>query len=189
LFVLGSLFAVAPSSSAGGAPICGTDRWAVKTLSDSFAEHVDLADVTPTTVAALNALPSKGWTHPERRHPPEETTVYEVQGIVRHVKGEADRDVHIVLEDPVASGVTMIVEVVDPACSGASDSPHLRALEAARTMMVALLRTGRPRDPKPLLGRLVKVRGVGFYDFDHGQTGRAQSNLELHPVLAIEALD
>ena len=36
-----------------------------------------------------------------------------------------------------------------------------------------------------LAGRTVRVRGVGFYDFAHGQTGRSQSCIELHPVLSI----
>jgi hypothetical protein len=36
-----------------------------------------------------------------------------------------------------------------------------------------------------LVGRQVRVRGVGFYDFAHGQTGRSESCIELHPVLSI----
>jgi hypothetical protein len=38
---------------------------------------------------------------------------------------------------------------------------------------------------KPLTGKTVRVRGVGFYDFAHGQTGRSQSCIELHPILNI----
>ena len=171
------------------ARVCGVDRWAVKTLSDTNAEHVDLTDVTATTIADLNALPARRWAEPGRRHPPEEMTVYEVDGIVRKVKAEADRDVHIVLEDPESPGMTIIVEVADPDCPGARESPHVEALKAARAMLLSLLRLGRPSDPRPLLGRRVRVRGVGFYDFPHGQTGRAKNDLELHPVLAITALD
>jgi hypothetical protein len=37
-------------------------------------------------------------------------------------------------------------------------------------------------------GRRVRVRGVGFYDFAHEQTGRSASCIELHPVLSITAL-
>jgi hypothetical protein len=36
-------------------------------------------------------------------------------------------------------------------------------------------------DPTPAI-----VTGVGFFDYDHGQTGNAPNILELHPVLKIE---
>jgi hypothetical protein len=29
---------------------------------------------------------------------------------------------------------------------------------------------------------------VGFFDFNHGQTGRSRSCIELHPVLGIETV-
>jgi hypothetical protein len=32
----------------------------------------------------------------------------------------------------------------------------------------------------------VRVTGVGFFDFLHGQTGVAPNGIELHPVLKIE---
>ena len=35
-------------------------------------------------------------------------------------------------------------------------------------------------------GATVRVRGAGFYDFNHGQTGRSQSCMELHPLTSIE---
>jgi hypothetical protein len=31
----------------------------------------------------------------------------------------------------------------------------------------------------------IEVVGVGFFDFDHSQTGRAPNNIELHPVLSL----
>jgi hypothetical protein len=33
--------------------------------------------------------------------------------------------------------------------------------------------------------RKVVVRGIGFFDFFHGQTGMAPNDLELHPVVAL----
>jgi len=30
------------------------------------------------------------------------------------------------------------------------------------------------------------ARGVGFFDFNHNQTGRSRSCIELHPILGIE---
>ena len=69
---------------------------------------------------------------------------------------------------------TIVVEVVDPAC--ATTSALLTTLSNARGQYQAL---------GPLVGRQMRVRGVGFYDFAHGQTGRSESCLELHPVLSI----
>jgi len=40
----------------------------------------------------------------------------------------------------------------------------------------------------PVVGQTARVRGVGFFDFDHGQTGRSRSCIELHPVIAIDAV-
>ncbi len=34
----------------------------------------------------------------------------------------------------------------------------------------------------------VEVTGVGFFDFLHGQTGVAPNGIELHPMLAIQAV-
>jgi hypothetical protein len=31
----------------------------------------------------------------------------------------------------------------------------------------------------------VRMRGVGFYDFDHGQRGRSKNCIELHPIVFI----
>jgi hypothetical protein len=32
-----------------------------------------------------------------------------------------------------------------------------------------------------------EVRGVGFYDFNHGQRGRSANCIELHPIVSISA--
>jgi len=37
-----------------------------------------------------------------------------------------------------------------------------------------------------LVGTTLRVRGVGFYDFDHAQIGRSLDCLELHPLIGIE---
>jgi hypothetical protein len=63
-------------------------------------------------------------------------------------------------------------------------SPHLSTLMGARILFDTLL-AGRPTSA--LVGQTVRVRGVGFYDFNHGQRGRAPNCIELHPVLSIES--
>jgi hypothetical protein len=155
---------------------CGVERWSVKTLSDTDAIRLDFAPVA-TTIAALNALPARCSNLPAARSGAEEFHVYEVTARVSLVRHEDDRDYHVVLVDD--AGASIVVEVVDPACSGASFSPFAGTLVNARASFEAL-------GGQSLAGQRVRLRGVGFFDFDHGQTGRSRSCLELHPVLGVE---
>ena len=43
------------------------------------------------------------------------------------------------------------------------------------------------RSASALVGATVRVRGVGFYDFAHGQRGQSQNCIELHPMVSIES--
>lgn len=104
----------------------------------------------------------------------EEFQVFEVVGRVTRVRTEDDHDFHVVLSD--ARGNTVIAEVADPGCSGAVSSPHLPTLRGARSAFLAL---------GVAEGRMVRVRGVGFFDPPHGQIGMARSCMELHPVLEV----
>src|SRR5206468_12777128 len=106
----------------------------------------------------------------------EEFRVYEVVGMVQFTRDEVDRDVHLALADPADPVKTIVVEIVDPTCAPAS--PMLTAFSNARLEYQSL---GLPA------GRQVRVRGVGFYDFAHGQIGRSNSCFELHTVLDIGA--
>ena len=132
--------------------------------------------MTSTTIAALNGLPAHCSGLPDGRTYAEEFRVYEVTGIVQLTRDEDDRDVHIALVDPGDANQTIVVEVADSACSGAVQSPYAATLTSARASYQSL---------GTLAGRTVRVQGVGFYDFDHGQTGRSRSCIELHPVVGI----
>jgi len=161
---------------------CGVERWPVKTLSDPDATRVDLSRVQQTTIRALNERSARCSGLPSGRAFAEEFEVYEVTGRVTFVRLEDDRDYHVALADPADSNSTIVTEVADIACQGAIRSPHRGALETARNGFVSLL---GGRSPSTLVGATVRVRGVGFYDFNHGQTGRSRSCLELHPILEI----
>jgi hypothetical protein len=158
------------------AAACGVERWPVKTLADPDAIRVDLLNVTHTTVANLNSLAVHCESLPASRTFAEEFHVYEVSGIVLLTANETDHDVHVALADPADATRTIVVEVVDPNCAMAS--PYMTTLSNARLQYQNL--SIRP-------GQHVTVRGVGFYDFAHGQTGRSQSCIELHPVLELSA--
>jgi len=163
-----------PAASVGLS--CGEERWAVKTLSDPDATRVDFTNVIATSVAALNDLAPHCSNLPERRTFPEEFRVFEVTARVSLTRLEDDRDFHIVLVDPANPTKTMITEVVDPECQGAAQSPFILLLAITRNTFQML---------SPLASKTVRLRGVGFYDFSHGQTGRSASCIELHPVTRI----
>jgi hypothetical protein len=144
---------------------------------------VDFAPVT-STVAILSGLPPHcGGGADNARMYEGEFQVFDVIGRIVLVRAEDDRDFHVVIADPNDAGSTMVTEVADPGCSGATESPFGQQLQAARASFDTL-RAGRSLSA--LSGELVRVRGVGFYDFNHGQTGRSRSCIELHPVLSIE---
>jgi Bacterial Ig-like domain (group 2) len=165
----------APTPPPGGM-FCGAERWAVKTLSDPDAVKVEIDLPVPITIAALNALPPHCAGLPEKRTFLEEFRVFEVTGIVLRTTNEANRDISIALADPHDVTRTIVVAIVEPTCAGAIDSPFRALLQEARLQYTRL---------GALTGRIVRVRGVGFYDFDHGQIGQSRSCIELHPVIGI----
>jgi hypothetical protein len=79
----------------------------------------------------------------------------------------------------------MIAEIVDPNCLGTITSPEEHDLRRAREAFMRL-DTARPgTGPVLRAGDLIEITGVGFFDFEHGQSGVAPNAIELHPVLDI----
>lgn len=158
---------------------CGTERWSVKTGSDAGASSINLASVTPTTIAAMRAqarpasLPSTG------RISPQETTVYTIDATMTLFKLETDSDYHMVIAD--SGGLTMITELTDPACAAAS--AFLPQLQSARHEFDAAYTPGSTFQSVSVP---VRVMGIGFFDYLHGQTGVAPNGIELHPVLDVQ---
>ena len=161
---------------------CGMERWPVKTLSDVDAPRVNLDWVQTGTIRALNGFASHCSGLPPSRTFEEEFRVFEVVGRITYVKLQDDRDYHVVVADPEDSSYSIVTEVADIACQGATSSPYRDTLATARNAFIALL---GGRAPSSLVGTTVRLRGVGFFDSDHGQVGRARNCMELHPVLAV----
>ncbi|HEY1351108.1 MAG TPA: hypothetical protein VGF67_15930 [Ktedonobacteraceae bacterium] len=159
---------------------CGVERWAVKTGTDADAGRINLQSVTPTTIATLTALPTPASLPSNNRIQPTETTVFQLHDTLTEYKLENDSDYHLVLQD--TAGKTMIVEIPDPACVGAS-SPLLSGVQRARSEFDAMftVTTSFKTANVP-----VTVIGVGFFDFLHGQTGVAPNGIELHAVLDVQ---
>ncbi len=158
---------------------CGVERWPVKTGTDADSKLVSLNSVTPTTIANLAALPAPSNKPNNNRVQPTETTLFVLNATLTEFKLEDDSDYHLVLSDP--AGKTMIVEIPSPNCVG-SGSPFTAGIANARSEFDARF---KPTTSFKTANVPVQVKGVGFFDFLHGQTGVAPNGIELHPVLDI----
>jgi hypothetical protein len=163
-------------SPAKNGSACGTERWSVKTGTDKQAPSLSLVPV-PNTIAALTALPAAG--SGSSRETPTEVTLYELKDVtLTELKEEADdSDYHLVISD---GKHTMIAEIPWPGC--ATSSPWNCFMSRARSEVDAKYTvTTSPQFPSVT----ITVRGFGFFDTLHGQTGVAPNAIELHPVLQI----
>jgi len=189
--------------------VCGgTERWAVKVGTDAGVINVDLSEQTPMGVPDMLGL------HEPHRPPsgdndtrlPEETHVYVVTGHLVKFKIEAgstgDQDYHMVITDDTLSftdnhahqppGHSLVAEIPNPDCiPGQHGSPTVQSrfidsIRGARRELEAQFpnidSSGAFNDAG---GIPVRITGIGFFDFPHGQVGRASNNVELHPVLDI----
>lgn len=164
-----------PPSSA-----CGVERWSVKTGTDSDAGSINLGSTTYTTVSAMDALPKPSSLPANNRIAPTETTVYSIDALLTVYVREDDSDYHLVLTD--TSGGTMITEIASPSCVGPG-SPLVAGITNARAEFDARYSVTTSFKTANIP---VRVRGVGFFDFIHGQTGVAPNGIELHPLLDIQ---
>jgi hypothetical protein len=168
---------------------CGTERWAVKTLTDDDSSSVN---TTPEeqTVHQLVSQPRPRGTLPPNNRTPLELKTFKVTAQLVGYKTETDQDFHVVIADLDHPTETMIVEIPSKDCSGACASGHTDDFDKARQVIIDLIGeftgTGLLR-PQELTA--VEVTGVGFFDFCHGQTGVARNVIELHPVLNIKKVD
>jgi hypothetical protein len=158
---------------------CGVFRWSVKTGTDADAGKVNQSSTTPTTVATQGAIRAPSTLPSNNRTASVERTIYSIDATIVAYALEADSDYHIVVRD--GNGHTMITEIPDPACVGAS-SPFTAAIKQSRSTFDAKF---RPSASFQTANVPVRIRGVGFWDTVHGQNGVAPNGIELHPVLSI----
>ncbi|HJQ35831.1 MAG TPA: hypothetical protein VKB93_01700 [Thermoanaerobaculia bacterium] len=169
-----SMFVVAPLHAA-----CGVERWSVKTGTDPQAPSVVLSTYVSSTIYNFHqsvrpsSLPSNG------RVAPRETTQYRLSGTLTKYVREADSDYHLVIKD--SAGRTMIVELPASNCVGAG-SPFGTGISRARSQFDARFTA---TTSMKTTSTAVTIKGVGFWDFIHGQTGVAPNGIEVHPVLDI----
>jgi hypothetical protein len=159
-------------------PTCGVERWSVKVGTDPNAPQVDTSKATPVTIADMRSWPAPSSPPLNARVSPYETTVWLINGTLTVYKKEDDVDYHIVVQD--GAGNTLVTEVPCPCC--AIGSPFQSMIASARqtfdarlTATTSFLTANIP----------VRIKGVGFFDFIHGQTGVAPNGIEIHPILEI----
>jgi hypothetical protein len=89
------------------------------------------------------------------------------------VANENDGDIHLALRG--SDGSTMIAEAPEPACS--RFARDRAAINAARLVAQDVQVSDK-----------VVAAGVGFFDFAHNQTGHANNQIELHPLISLKGL-
>jgi hypothetical protein len=90
-----------------------------------------------------------------------------------------DEDIHLVIACRKYPHRTMIVKFPNPACV-ASGFKRDR-MRAARREVLDACGSLSTSSFTTLTGN-VRIKGVGFWDEIHGQTGVAPNGIELHPV-------
>lgn len=163
---------------------CGRERWSVKTGTDHQATSIKLANQSPTTLKAMSLWHAPNPIPPRARVAPAETKVWVVNATLLKYKIEddpssGDSDYHLVLSD--SHGRRMIAEIPSPDCVGSS-SPFADSIKSARSAFDAKF---SPTGSFQTANAVVQIRGVGLFDFAHGQAGHAVNYVEIHPVLGI----
>ena len=157
---------------------CGVERWPVKTGSDADRGKVSTSAIT-TTIASLRSRTKPSSYPNNNRIAPVELHTWLLTATVTQYKEEADSDIHLVIKD--GSGRSMIAEIPSPSCVS-SASLWRDKISGARTTW---------KSTYPLstswhyIHRSVRLRGLGFFDVLHGQTGVAPNGIELHPIIGV----
>jgi hypothetical protein len=161
---------------------CGHFRWPVKTGSDATRNQVHRT-VSLTTVAYLDrqARPASFTDYAQNhRIKPAEFRTWQINGVTLvAVKLESDGDIHLRL---LSTGKKMIGEIPLPRCVS-SASLWKAAITSARGAVTS--RYPVSLDSWHYVNRTISIRGLGFFDEEHGVTGAAPNDIELHPVIWI----
>lgn len=158
---------------------CGVERWAVETGTDADRGKVS-SKVVSTSVQSLVNRPKPTHYPTNARIAPTELHIYQVTATVTQYKEEADSDVQLVLKD--AQNRSMIAEIPAPSCVG-STSRWRASIAGARSTWT---HTYPLSTSWHHISRRVTLRGLGFLDEIHGQTGVARNGVALHPVIRVQ---
>jgi hypothetical protein len=164
----------AHEDTAAGAGVCGSERAAVKHLTDGFELPANGTVMTPDQLVAMAAPPVKPSS---TRFPVEQQLVVLKNVHVIAAKQEDDSDLHVIVSTP--TGAELNVEAPQAQCDSAS--PYAALLAKARQAMdTAMPHVSSSRFTAENL--TATIEGVLFFDVLHGQRG-APNGVELHPVI------
>ena len=161
---------------------CGVERWAVKTCTDADTTHVNFYNIIQSSIAYQRSLPVQPTLPPNNRLLLEDT-VYSIDCRLTQYKLEDDGDIHCVIVD--ANNQSMVSEICDPSCPGIINTSRYGMLSALRTWFV---NNYHPTTSWQYPNINIRITGVGFYDFLHGQTGIPPNGREIHPILTMSVL-
>jgi hypothetical protein len=165
---------------------CGSWRWPVKTGSDASRYQVSRT-TWYTGINYLDSLtpPSSfgAYAQDHRIKWPEFHTWQINDTTLVAIKLEDDGDLHLRLRS--STGKTMIAEIPRPGCVSSS-SLWKTGITAARNYVMG--RYWVSLYSWHYLYKKIDIKGLGFFDQEHGVTGAAPNQIELHPVIYIRVL-
>lgn len=205
------LLLILASAAAARAQHCGVERWKVKTGTDKDVSKIDLDHPRHVTINELRQLhggqkftKKELQQHEDDRADPAELQSFTLDATMIAYKREGgpkgDSDYHIVLQDDSCPGskkkCTVVVEVPLAACVDTASHPGtnrkfiLDHIADARANFDKFVAKDKPANLDitqkfRVTNRPVRVFGVGFFDFSHGQRGKAPNIFEIRPVLDI----
>jgi hypothetical protein len=162
---------------------CGVERWAVKTLIDPDTTNINFNNAIPSTIQYQRSLAAPP-TLPNTRLP-QEDTVFSIDCIMYKYKLESDNDVHIVIHAIGDTSQTMVAEILNAQCPGIMSTSRYTQLNNLRT---SFDNTYHPTTSFTTTNVRIRITGVGFFDFLHGQTGIPPNGREIHPILSFSLI-
>ena len=157
---------------------CPVERGPVKEGSDADRYRVS-STVVSATVAALRTRPKPSTYPRNNRVTATEFHIWAVTAYLTQYKQESDGDTHLVIKD--SAGRSMIAEIPYGSCVPSSSRWRAAVLTARGTFG----HTYAVSTSWHYVHRLLDLRGVGYMDPLHGQTGVAPNGVELHPVIYV----
>ena len=157
---------------------CGVERWSIKTGTDSGAWSINLSSYISSSIYNMHQSTQPSSLPCCSRLSPRETTQYRLSGTLIKYNKQTDKDYHLVIKD--GAGRTMIIELADPNC--VSGSAFASGISRARSQFDARFTA---TSTMKSTSTPVTIKGIGFWDYKHGQIGIAPNGIEIHPVLDI----
>ncbi len=184
-FIL-ALILIAFATGVSNAQDCGVKRWDVKTLSDFDTTYIDFNHIVNSTIHYQINLPKPIGQNTFRMKL--EDTVYSIECYIIAFKKETDdKDIHVVIEDPKTKQ-TMVAEVISWECMSVQKTSRVKQFKELDEWFAENIGTPKTKFTYLTNPKLVRLTGVGFFDFFHGQKGMSPNGREIHPVLSMELI-